>query len=69
MTSLPQTPEAVAYALLQDIARAEDVDLAVGPGASGPGNRKWILETFSECLKCVKADGPKANPTHGRSSF
>lgn len=69
MPHSPQTPEAVAYALLHDIARAEKVALAAAAEPGAPTDRRWILETFAECLKCVRAEAPKTQPSHGRSSF
>ncbi len=66
MTELPQGAESVAYALMKDIALAE----APAPNArSMTQDRKWILDTFAECLKCVRAEPVKAAPSHGRSSF
>jgi hypothetical protein len=38
------SPEYVAYRLLKDIARVED----------GSKDRKWILDTFAECLHAAK---------------
>lgn len=61
MSSYPQTAEAVAYAMLREIAQAEGVNLGA--------DRKWLFDTYGECLKCTKAEPVKAGPTHGRSSF
>ncbi len=69
MSDGPQTAEAVAYALMHDIAAAEGVRLAGDSASTKPADRDWILKTFAECLKCVKAEGPRAPPTHGRSSY
>jgi len=69
MSDGPQTAEAVAYALMREVAAAEGVRLRGDSAATGQANRTWILETFAECLRCVKAESPKASPTHGRSSF
>ncbi len=69
MSDFPQTPEAVAYALMREIASAEGMALGHPPVAAGAPDRKWILETYAECLKCVRIEIVKAAPTHGRSSF
>ena len=69
MTDHPQTPEAVAYALMRDIAVAEGVRLSPGDPATIPADREWILTTYAECLNAAKAELPKAAPSHGRSSF
>lgn len=69
MSGVPQTAEAVAYALMREIAAAEGVRLGADPAAGRPADRKWILETFAECLRCVRSETAKAAPTHGRSSF
>lgn len=69
MSDFPQTPEAVAYALMREIAAAEGMALG-GEAAGGKApDRKWILEAYAECLKCVRTEVVKAAPTHGRSSF
>ncbi len=62
-------PEAVAYALMRDIALAEGVALGADRTGAVPADRAWILATFTECLHTVKAEPLKAAPTHGRSSF
>ncbi|MDO9431004.1 MAG: hypothetical protein Q7T84_06860 [Phenylobacterium sp.] len=64
MADTPQTPEAVAYQLMRDVLAIEGGALAAG----GP-DRAWLLTTYSECLKAVRPEIPKAGPTHGRSSF
>ncbi len=69
MSDHPQTPEAVAYALLHDVAVAEGVTLKAERGGAIPADRDWILTTYSECLKAAKGEIAKAAPTHGRSSF
>jgi hypothetical protein len=66
MSDIPQSPEAVAYRLLQDVIAIERA--AASPQDAQAPTRKWLLETYGECLRAVKADG-KAAPTHGRSSF
>ena len=54
------SPEQVAYKLMRDIALAEGIGLGIPnsprcvPNGSGLPNRKWILETYSECLAAVR---------------
>jgi hypothetical protein len=51
------SPEFVAFRLLHTIAYAEGVKIyGVTAQATQPANRKWILDTYSECLYA----------THGR---
>jgi hypothetical protein len=69
MSHYPQTAEAVAYALLQDIARSEHVALSAERVSGTPPDRTWILATYDECLRHTRAEIIKAQPTHGRSSF
>lgn len=69
MSDYPQTPEGVAYALLREIALAEGVAFGLARQGPGPGDRRWILETYAECLKATKVEIVKAGPTHGRNSF
>lgn len=44
------SPQAVAYKLLEDIAAAEQRNLG---GAADNINRDWILETYKDCLATV----------------
>lgn len=47
------SPEHVAYRLLRDIAGVEGK--AKGPGYTmAEADRKWILDTYAECLDTVK---------------
>ncbi len=55
------TPEQVAYKLMHDIAAIEGKALltATGAPASGRGgkelpDRKWLLDTYAECLLAVR---------------
>jgi hypothetical protein len=64
MADTPQTPEAVAYQFMRDVLAIEGGALAAG----GPDSA-WLLTTYSECLKAVRPEKPKAGPTHGRTSF
>lgn len=44
------TPEAVAYALMRDIALCEGKSLDGAKVAT----RKWLLDTYAECLATVR---------------
>lgn len=46
------SPEQVAYRLMQDIARCEGTDL-VGDGDRA-ATREWVLATFAQCLMTVR---------------
>ena len=58
------TPEQIAYKLMHDIAAIEGKTLltttgAPGAAASGRGgkelpDRKWLLDTYAECLLTVR---------------
>ena len=53
--------EAIAYRLLHDIAMVEGrIFDRVPQNARSPADRKWILDTYRECLRAVKQ--PKAPP-------
>jgi hypothetical protein len=47
------SPEHVAYTLLHEVARAESMALRGVDRANKP-DRKWILDTYAECLQAVK---------------
>jgi hypothetical protein len=49
----PDTPEAIAYNLMECIASAEGKVLGsfLDPKTA---DRKWILMTYRECIKAVK---------------
>jgi hypothetical protein len=47
------TPEHIAYGLLGAIARAEGKSLVTGSAGVAP-DRKWILDTFAECMEVTK---------------
>jgi hypothetical protein len=63
------SPEQIAFKLMQQIAVAEKKNLwAVGP-ASDRGeqaDRKWILETYRECIKAVRGEQSAAPGNFGR---
>lgn len=49
------TPEQIAFKLLERVAEAEGVSFARG-GKDKPATRKWILDTYAECLDAVRAN-------------
>ena len=54
-TSHSDTPEYVAYRLLQHVADIEQKPIS-GSDATRTG-RKWLLDTYAECLEAVKEPG------------
>lgn len=48
------SPEEVAFKLLRQVAAIEKTSMYGGPGGSEPKNRKWLLDTYAECLEAVK---------------
>jgi hypothetical protein len=52
--SLENTPEGVALKLLYTIAFAEEKSLWSGSLATEKATRKWILDTYAECLRTVQ---------------
>lgn len=56
------SPEHVAYTLFEHVARVEGMVLVKG----GVADRKWILDTYSECLIAVKNPGAR-HPMRPRS--
>ena len=55
------TPEAVALALVNAIKRMENKRF-VSQGDPAV-DRKWLLDTYAECLALVKGEQPKPGPT------
>lgn len=49
------TPEHVAYRLMERIADVEGMTLSRS-GKDKPATRKWILDTYAECLDAVRAN-------------
>lgn len=47
------TPEHIGYVLLGDVARAENKALNKTDKGDVP-DRKWLLDTFAECIRAVK---------------
>jgi hypothetical protein len=62
MTDAPTTPEAVALSLLHLVARIEgkSLDKAVDGQAA---DRKWLLDTYADCLRATKGTRPRGGPT------
>jgi hypothetical protein len=48
------SPEQVAYKLLQIIASNEEKTLSIGTSHKATANRKWLLDTYAECLSTVR---------------
>lgn len=46
------SPEAVALALLHEVSKTEDKHSMKKIG----DDRKWLLDTYAECLQAVKGD-------------
>ncbi|AZO81824.1 MULTISPECIES: hypothetical protein [unclassified Bosea (in: a-proteobacteria)] len=47
------SPQAVAFKLLKEVAYAESKELSVSGAADSKPDRKWILDTFAECLSAA----------------
>lgn len=65
MASEPGSVEAVAYALFERICYAEKKDIGVmekAPKDWERPSRFWILSTYAECLRALKARQPGAGP-------
>jgi hypothetical protein len=60
------TPEAVALRLFEIIAASEGKTLSNSTVASANANRKWVLDTYAECLRTVRhlvgSSGPVETP-------
>lgn len=52
MAEIPQSPEAVALALLKMVADVEKKELTTT--ARGAPDRKYILDTYAECLEAAR---------------
>jgi|GEM_PF-2167695 len=52
------TPEHIAYTLMRKVAAAEGRALSdeaeAKPGSGTPADRKWMLDTFAECMQAVR---------------
>ena len=51
--AVENTPEHVAYQLLERVADLEGVALARG-GKDKLASRKWLLDTYAECLDAAR---------------
>jgi hypothetical protein len=49
------TPEYIAYRLFQHVACVERKSIDGTGATAGLADRKWILDTYSECLMAVLA--------------
>jgi hypothetical protein len=50
------SPEHVAYKLMERIAEVEDGKLHRGSGGRHKvADKKWILDTYAECIRTVRA--------------
>ena len=45
-------PEQVAFKLMKELANVEGRDLYLG--AKNAADRKWVLDTYAECLHAVR---------------
>jgi hypothetical protein len=48
------SPEQVAYRLLEHVAAAEGFHLRRSPSELKLPDRKWLLETYAACINAVK---------------
>lgn len=53
------SPEVVALALLERIARSEGRHFEATPQEGSTADRQWILDTYFDCLSAVR--GRRAN--------
>lgn len=54
------TAEEVAFKLLREVAMAEGKKLAYFSG-NALADRKWILDTYAECLMTIRAPHVRSN--------
>jgi hypothetical protein len=47
------SPEEMAYRLLRIVASNEEKTIAIG-GPKASADRKWLLDTYAECLEAVR---------------
>lgn len=55
------TPEAIAMELLEKVAAVESKNFHTADRAKA-ADRKWILDTYAECIFTVKAPNARINP-------
>lgn len=48
------SPEQIAYALLETIASNEGLFLKASMAGKASADRKWLLDTYAECLLTVR---------------
>jgi hypothetical protein len=53
---MPETPEAVAFVLLEKIWKEENWDRQSPDGTRTPIHRRTILDTYAECLAVVRGE-------------
>jgi hypothetical protein len=58
------SPEQIAYKLLETIASNEKKTLHWSVGSNATADRKWLLDTYAECLAAVSGErlGPAGGP-------
>jgi hypothetical protein len=56
------SPEAVALRLLEIIAANERKILSNSTAAAANADRKWVLDTYAECLRVVRNPGGSSGP-------
>jgi hypothetical protein len=49
------SPEHVAYKLMERIAEAEGKNLHRSSGGQRKADKAWILDTYAECIRTVRA--------------
>ena len=59
MSDTPQTPQAVAFALLREVAAAESLSFQSNGYGDRP-SREWILQAYADCLYTVNNPNLKA---------
>jgi hypothetical protein len=50
---MAETAEAIAFELFRVVAHAENKSI-ITQGSGSPADRKWVLQTYSECLGVVR---------------
>jgi hypothetical protein len=56
------SPEAVALRLFEIIAANERKILSNSTAADANADRKWVLDTYAECLRVVRNPGVSSGP-------
>lgn len=55
--------ELIAYKLFQEVARAEGKELWAGAAGTERPDRRWLLDTYAECISAVKFPARRKSPT------